>query len=353
MDFSRVMNPGTGQRVATRRDQPIIAGVRPPAMRILLAGASGLIGRALTQFWGSQGHEIHRLVREEARQPNEVFWDPIHGHIPRYALEGFDAAVCLSGAGIFDARWTTERKAELRSSRITPAGLLARTLAHCARKPKCLVCASATGVYGVDRGAEVLTETSEPGTDFIARLCLEWEAAVAPASNAGIRIAHLRSGVVLTPKAGALKKLLLPFRLGIGGTVGSGQQFFSWLTLDEIVGIIDFIVQTDTIGGAIVAVSPNPVTNKEFTAALGHAVRRPAIIPVPAFAVRAALGEMADLVLGSIRVYPRKLEATGYQFRHPALVPALDAMVGPSSTVGETACPIPEDNLKNRIQKRQ
>jgi hypothetical protein len=300
-------------------------------MRILVAGASGLIGTALVQFLGAMGHEICRLVRARAVEDTDIPWDPAAQGVSRAALEGFDAAVCLSGAGIADKRWTPSRRSELRDSRLDSAGLLASALATCRDRPECLVCASATGIYGADRGAEVLTEDSPAGMGFLASLCTDWEAATLPAQHAGIRVVNLRFGIVLTAKGGALNRMLLPFRAGLGGRLGSGRQFVSWLGLDDAVGIVDYVIQSDSLGGPVNAVSPNPLTNAEFTHALGRALHRPAIMRVPAFALRAAMGEMSELVLGSLRAYPRRLEAAGYRFRHAGLAEALSATLAQSA----------------------
>ncbi len=294
-------------------------------MRILIAGASGLIGTALVQFLGAMGHEIHRLVRGPAMEDTDIPWDPAAGGVARSRLEGFEAAVCLSGAGIADERWTPARKEVLRSSRLDTAGLLASALAGCRDRPECFVCASATGFYGADRGAEVLTEDSPAGVGFLARLCADWEAASLPAQQAGIRVAHLRLGIVLTAKGGALKRMLPVFRAGLGGKLGSGRQFVSWLSLDDAVGIVDYLIQTESIGGPVNAVAPHPLTNAEFSRALGRSLHRPTIMRVPGFGLKAAMGEMSELLLGSSRAYPRRLEASGYQFRHPKLAGALGA----------------------------
>jgi len=292
-------------------------------MRVLIAGATGLIGTALVQFLGSTGHEVRRLVRGERVEDSDISWDPAHGGVSPSSFEGFDAAVCLSGAGIADERWSPARKALLRDSRVETLALMARTLAKCEAKPECLICASATGFYGADRGAEVLTDDSPAGTDFLARLCREWEDAATPAMAAGIRVAHIRFGIVLSSEGGALKKMLLPFRLGLGGKIGSGRQYMSWLTLDDAIGIVDYAIQMETIAGSVNAVAPYPVTNEEFTRALGAALHRPAVARVPAIILRAAMGEMSGLLLGSSRVYPRRLEATGFGFRHPMIDEAL------------------------------
>jgi len=296
-------------------------------MRILMAGASGLIGQALTAHWSANGYQVVRLVRGKRAGPGEISWNPAQGRLDAAAIEGFDAAVCLSGAGIADARWTPARKEELRSSRIHPASLMARSLARCSAKPKCLLCASATGVYGMDRGDEVLSETSEPGTDFLGRLCQEWEAAVSPARDAGIRVLNLRLSVVLTPEGGALKTMLLPFRLGLGGPVGTGRQYFSWISLSDVLGAIDHALSTNSLEGPINLASPHPIPNREFSASLGRALHRPALLPVPAIALRLAMGEMAGLILGSSRVYPRALEASRYVFQDAEIGRALTRML--------------------------
>lgn len=299
-------------------------------MRIVIAGASGLIGRALSTHWEAAGHEVHSLVRRDAQKTREIPWDPSENQLRTAALEGFDVAVCLSGAGITDARWTESRKELLLSSRVGPCALLARTLAQVNARPKCLICASATGIYGMDRGGEVLTEQSEPGSDFTSQLCTAWEAAAAPARDAGIRVVHLRLGVVLSPKGGALQTMLTPFSLGLGGPLGSGRQYFSWVSLDEVPDIADHVVATEALEGPVNVTTPNPVLNREFAATLGRVLHRPAILPAPAFVLRLALGEMSGLILGSSRVYPRILEGSGYKFRHPELESALRELLSPS-----------------------
>jgi uncharacterized protein (TIGR01777 family) len=238
-------------------------------------------------------------------------------------MNGFDAVVCLSGEGIADRRWTQERKEALRESRIGPVGLLARTLAACADRPECLVCASATGIYGADRGAEVLTDDSEPGTDFVAQLCVDWETASQPARVAGIRVVHTRFGVVLSKNAGALAKMLPLFRLGLGGKLGSGSQFMSWITLADVITAIDFIVHEEQLARSINVTSPNPITNAQFTRELGRVLHRPTFATVPEFVLRKVLGEASVLVLGSVRAFPRQLESAGFQFRFPELRAAL------------------------------
>lgn len=301
-------------------------------MRIVIAGASGLIGGVLTRHWEAIGHEVYSLVRREPRGAGEIPWDPAAGQLNPTALEGFDLAVCLSGAGITDARWTDSRKKLLLDSRIGPCGLLAQAVAQASGRPKCLICASATGIYGMDRGGEVLTEQSEPGSDFTSELCQAWEEAAAPARDAGIRVVNLRFSVVLSPQGGALQAMLTPFRLGLGGPIGSGSQYFSWVSLDEVPAVVDYVVVTDSIEGPVNVAAPSPVTNREFAAALGRVLHRPAVLPVPGLVLRMALGEMSGLILGSSRVYPRVLEESGYKFRHPELESALRELLNSLGT---------------------
>lgn len=300
-------------------------------MRVAIAGASGLIGQALLGDWAKLDVEVVQLVRGRRAGDREIHWDPSQGKLDAGALNGIDAAVCLSGAGIADARWTQSRKDELRRSRIETLGLLVRALTQCTPKPKCLICASATGYYGMDRGDEVITEASLPGTDFVANLCQDWEAAAAPAREAGIRVVHIRFGIVLTPKGGALAKMRPAFRLGLGGPIGLGRQVVSWLSLDDAVGVINHALSVDTVEGPLNAVSPNPVTNRDFAFAIGRALHRPAILPVPPLSLKLALGELSGLILGSLKVYPRVLENSEYRFRDPEIGPALERMLTVSS----------------------
>lgn len=300
-------------------------------VRVAIAGASGLIGHALLGHWAKLGVEAVQLVRGRRAGQGEVHWDPSQGKLDAGALSGIDAAVCLSGAGIADARWTQSRKDELRRSRIETVGLLAKALTHCTPKPKCLICASATGYYGMDRGDDVITEASLPGTDFVANLCQDWEDAAAAARDAGIRVVHVRFGIVLTPKGGVLAKMRPAFRLGLGGPIGLGRQFVSWISLDDAVGVLDHALRTDAVEGAINAVSPNPVTNRDFAFAIGRAMHRPAFLPVPPLSLKLALGELSGLILGSLRVYPRVLEKCEYRFKDPEIGPALERMLTVSS----------------------
>jgi uncharacterized protein (TIGR01777 family) len=266
----------------------------------------------------------------DSRLPDEVAWDPASGRIDTGALEGIEAAVHLAGANIGARRWTAARKAQIRESRVRGTRLLADTLARLRRKPQVLVCASATGYYG-SRGEEILVEESTPGTGFLAEVCRDWEGAAAPARDAGIRVAHLRSGLVLSPSGGALAALLPIFRIGLGGTLGSGRQFMSWITLDDEVGAIIHVLSQDAVRGPVNLVSPHPVTNREFTATLGRVLRRPALLPVPGPALWIALGEVAGELLGSQRVHPARLLAASYAFRYPDLEAGLRALLEPSA----------------------
>ncbi len=297
-------------------------------MKIIVTGASGLIGSALVSSLLTQGHQVTTLVRQESQQRtqmdvNAVPWNPTAGELDAARLVGHDAAVHLAGESIAEGRWTDEKKRRIRASRIESTRLLAESLAQLQTRPHTFVCASAIGYYG-DRGAEVLTEASAPGTDFLAQVCREWEEASEPARAAGIRTVNLRFGVVLSEAGGALAKMLTPFKLGVGGRIGSGKQYMSWIALDDAVGAIAHALTNESVAGPVNVVAPQPVTNSEFTKALGHALGRPTIFPVPAFGLRLALGEMADaLLLSSARVEPAQLKATGYQFNYPQLDAAL------------------------------
>jgi uncharacterized protein (TIGR01777 family) len=296
-------------------------------MRIAVTGASGLIGGALVPALRSGGHEVLRLVRREPRGGDEVRWDPALRSIDAARLEGLDAVVHLSGENIADGRWTDAKKARLRSSRVGSTRFLSETLAGLARKPSVLVSGSAVGYYG-DRGDTWVTEADPPATDFFGRLSVEWEAAAAHAAHAGIRVVHPRTGIVLCPAGGALGEMLLPFKLGVGGKVGSGRQYFSWIALDDVVGVIHHLLARSDLSGPVNACSPEPVTNAELTKTLGHVLSRPTLVPVPGFALRIAFGEVADALLASTRMKPERLLATGYRFRFPELEGALRHVLG-------------------------
>lgn len=300
-------------------------------MTILVTGSSGLIGSALIPALTREGHRVIRLVRAEPK-PGEaaIRWDPEAGAMETTGLPRLDAVVHLAGENIA-GRWTAGKKTRIRNSRVEGTRLLSESLARLPEPPNVLVCASATGYYG-DRGEELLREESAPGSGFLAEVCREWEAAADVAVQRGIRVVHLRFGLVLSPKGGALAKMLLPFRMGMGGIVGSGRQYWSWIALDDAVSAIHHALTTDTLRGPVNVVSPHPVTNREFTRTLGRVLGRPTPFPVPAFAARLAFGEMADaLLLASARVEPAKLLATGYRFRHPELEGALRHLLGKTS----------------------
>lgn len=297
-------------------------------MRVAIAGASGLIGGALVSALASAGNEVVRLVRRAPKTKDEVRWDPEAGAIDAAALEGLDAVVNLSGENIAERRWSEARKALLRSSRLGPTRLLASTLAGLARKPKVFVSASAMGAYG-DRGDAWVSEKDAPGDDFLGRLSVEWEQAAAPAAAAGIRVVHPRIGIVLSPRGGALGKMLLPFKAGLGGVLGKGTQYMSWIAIDDVVAAFLHLVERDDLAGPVNVVAPEPVTNAVFTKTLGRVIGRPTVAPAPAFALRLAFGEMADAaLLSSTRVKPERLLASGYLFRFPELEGALRHVLG-------------------------
>lgn len=292
-------------------------------MKVLVSGSHGLVGTALISSLASDGHEIVRLVRATPSGAAEMEWHPNEGRIDAAKLEGFDAVVHLAGESIAANRWTTAKKRAIRDSRVKGTGLLSDTLARLSRPPAVFVSASAIGYYG-DRGDELLTENSAAGNDFLAGVCVEWENATRPAVEKGIRTVHTRFGIILDANEGALGKMLTPFRMGIGGRVGSGKQWVSWIAIEDVVGGLRSVIADTSISGPVNFVAPNPVTNAEFTKTLGHVLSRPTLFPVPEFGVRLAFGEMADaLLLASQRVEPRVLKERGFGFNWPALEPAL------------------------------
>ena len=297
-------------------------------MKILISGSSGLIGTAATTALKSDGHNVVHLVRPgKTTNPGDIQWDPMRATVDVAGLEGIDVVIHLSGAGIADGRWTEERKQLLRSSRIDTTRVLVDSLSRLKQKPRLLIVASAIGYYG-SRGDEILTESSTTGTDFLALVCRDWEAEASRAAERGIRTVMLRSGVVLSGKGGALPKMLPPFKLGVGGRLGSGQQWMSWIAIEDVVGIIRHAVAHEQVSGPVNVVAPNPVRNEEFTRLLAGMLHRPAIFPAPAFVLRLAMGEMADAVLlSSDRVKPEQMLAAGYKFRFEILEPALRAAV--------------------------
>ena len=295
-------------------------------MKIVISGASGLIGTQLVEQLQQHGHDVVRLVRRAAN-PGEIMWDPKAGVLSASALEGADAVIHLSGAGIGDKRWTASYKREILESRTITTSLIANTIANMSRKPSVFLCGSAIGIYG-PRGDEQLTEVSTNGTSFLADVCEQWEAAAKPASEAGVRTVLLRTGIVLTTKGGALKKQLPLFQLGLGGKFGNGKQWQSWISIDDEVGAIEHLLTTN-VSGAVNLTAPNPVTNAEFTSTLARVVKRPAFLPIPPFAPKAILGgELADaLLFTGQRVIPAALNASGYKFVHPTLEVALRALL--------------------------
>jgi len=294
-------------------------------MRILVTGSSGLVGSALTVSLLTEGHTVVRLVRRPSADPeHEIFWDPIGGILKPAMLEGIDAAVHLAGESIAGGRWTPEKKQRIFDSRLRGTKLLVEALLSLSKPPGALISASAIGFYG-NRGEEILREDNAPGTGFLPDLCRHWEDAAQAASKSRIRVVIPRIGLVLSERGGALGKMLLPFRLGLGGKIGSGNQYVSWIVLDDLVRAIRHMIQDRNLSGPVNAVSPRAVTNLEFTRALGRALSRPALFPLPAFAARIVMGEMADeLLLSSARVEPVRLVATGYRFQFPELKDALD-----------------------------
>jgi uncharacterized protein (TIGR01777 family) len=305
-----------------------------PPMKIAVSGAGGLIGSALLPFLTTGGHDVWRVVRPGSRptpMQKTIAWDPDAGHADLASLEGFDAVVHLGGCNLADRRWSAKYKEQMMASRVESTRLLAESIAKLARKPRVLVCASATGFYG-NRGDEVLTESSEAGSNFLADLCGQWEAAARPAIDAGVRVVFARFGIVLTPQGGALAKLLTPFRMGVGGTMGDGSQYWSAVAIDDAIGAIHHALITDTLDGPMNVVALESTTNLELTNSLANVLHRPAMIPVPGAAARLFLGELADeALLASARVQPSRLIDTGYRFRFPRIEPAIRHVLGIAS----------------------
>ncbi len=294
--------------------------------RILVSGISGPIGAALLPSLKARGYEIVRLVRRSVSGADEIGWDPGQAIAPE-SVSGFDAVIHLAGEGIV-GRWTEEKKAKIRDSRILGTRNLAAALATAASKPRVFICGSAIGYYG-DRENEVLNEASAPGNGFLADVCREWEAASKAAADAGIRTVQLRTGVVLSPKGGALGEMLTPFKMGVGGRMGSGQQWMSWIDVQDMVGGMHHILKTDLLQGPVNMVAPRPVTNAEFTRTLASVLKRPAIFPVPGFVVKLVFGEMGETVLlGSQRVEPAELVKSGYPFGFGTLRASLENVIG-------------------------
>ena len=294
---------------------------------IAVTGASGFMGSAVAAVLGAEGHHVLRLVRRPAASDTEVAWDPDGGQIDAAKLEGVDVVVHLAGESIAGGRWNAERKARIRQSRVKGTGLLAGALARLSRRPRVLVSGSAMGVYG-DRGDEVLTDTSTPGSGFLAEVGQAWEASADVARQAGIRVVHPRFGMVIHPSGGALERMLPPFRMGLGGHLGNGQQWMSWIARDDAVAIIRAAITDDSMRGPLNATSPNPVRNSEFTRLLGAALHRPAVAAVPSFALELLFGELArEALLASQRMVPARLLELGFSFEHPELGPLLTALL--------------------------
>jgi uncharacterized protein len=299
-------------------------------MKILVSGSHGLVGKALIKSLTRDGHDVVALVRSVSRShAAAIAWDPAGGKIDLTRLEGFDGVVHLAGESIASGRWTTEKKRRIRESRERDTRLLAEGLAQLKQPPRVLASASAIGYYG-DRAAELLTEESAPGTDFLAEVCVAWEKATVAAAEKGIRVVNLRFGVILSATGGALAKMLPPFRMGVGGRVGDGKQFMSWITLLDAVRAIRFALEHEELHGPVNVVSPEPVTNAEFTKTLGRALSRPTLFPIPAFGLRLVFGETADaILLASQRVEPMRLHEAGFEFKSSELKVALLSVLGP------------------------
>jgi uncharacterized protein (TIGR01777 family) len=293
--------------------------------KVLVSGSSGLVGSALVPALVASGYDVKRLVRGKVTAPDQISWNPAQP-LPPQSVSGFDAVVHLAGESIV-GRWTEAKKLRIMDSRIPATRHMAAALSKAPQPPQVFVCASAIGYYG-DRGDEVLREDSPSGEGFTAELCRQWEAAAQSVAGAGIRAVQIRFGIVLSAAGGALRKMLPPFRIGVGGNVGNGRQWMSWIDRADIVGAVQHLLTTDSLNGPVNMVSPNPVRNTEFTKTLASALHRPAIFPMPAFAARLAFGEMADeLLLASQRVEPSKLVSSGYKFQRPDLRSALQGIL--------------------------
>ena len=296
-------------------------------MKVLIAGASGLIGSALIPSLEREGAEVTRLVRSPAGT-GEIEWHPNNDQIDATRLEGFDALINLAGENIAAGRWTDETKRKIRNSRVNGTHLLSEALAKLKQKPNVFLCASATGIYG-DRDDETLDEQSDSGGGFLAGVCREWEKATEPAVAAGVRTVFLRFGPILAREGGMLSKLLTPFKMGMGGKVGSGKQYISWVAIDDVIAAMKLALKDESFRGPLNIVSPHPVTNEVFTKTLGHVLSRPTALAMPAFAVRLAFGEMADeMLLASQRVIPKRLNDAGFEFEYPELEGAFRRYLG-------------------------
>lgn len=298
-------------------------------MRIAITGATGFLGKALASRLNEQGHVLHLLSRSggEASGPNRAFrWDAMAGEPPEESLQDVDAVVHLVGENVAQ-RWSPEVKQRIRDSRVLGTQRLVQALSTLSRRPEVLVSASAIGYYG-NRGDELLTEESEPGRDFLSTVCEEWERSADLAAALGIRVVKARIGIVLGPEGGALKQMLPPFRAGLAGRLGSGKQWMSWIHRDDLLNLFLHVLENRTIAGAVNATSPNPVTNAVFTEQLAKTIHRPAVVPIPAFALKIRFGEAAEPLLASARVFPRVAVESGFRFQYPELGPALHHLLG-------------------------
>jgi uncharacterized protein (TIGR01777 family) len=298
-------------------------------VKVLVSGSTGLIGSALVRDLAGEGHVVTRLVRPSSeREKDAVLWDPGKGTVDQEGLAGHDAVVHLAGENIAGSSWTAKRKALIRDSRVGGTRLLCESLQRLARPPATLLCASAVGYYG-DCGRKLLREDNPPGKGFLSEVCREWEEVTGEIARRGVRVVNLRIGMVLSAEGGALAKMLPAFRAGAGARIGSGEQYISWITLPDLVGVLRHALATDSLEGPVNAVTPNPVTNREFTKMLGRILKRPTVAFLPAFAATLLFGEMADeLLLASTRVEPAKLLASHYRFRFPDLEGALRSLLG-------------------------
>jgi uncharacterized protein len=294
-------------------------------MNILVSGASGLIGSSLVPALTTAGHTVVPLTHKLSRsRPGAIFWDPAAGSIPGFPDSGIDAVIHLAGENIAAGRWTAERKARIRDSRVQGTRLLCATLARMTRPPSVILSASALGYYG-DRGDELLTEESSAGRGFLAEVCRSWEEATSPARERGIRVVNVRTGIVLSSKGGMLGSLRPVFRLGLGGTMGDGKHYMSWIAIDDYCGAIQHCLKNPELAGPVIVAAPNPVTNREFAKKLAKVLKRPTVLTMPAAAARLMFGEMAgEMLLASQRAEPVRLKASGYHFLFPSLEPALE-----------------------------
>ena len=297
-------------------------------MKVLVTGSSGLVGSALRPVLSDAGHQVYRLLRRPTEEEGTASWNPIDGSVETGAFDSVDAVVHLAGENIAGGRWTAARKARIRDSRVRDTRLLCKRLAELQAPPRVLVAASAIGFYG-DRGDESLDESASPGHGFLPEVCEAWETATAPARDRGVRVVHLRIGIVLSRSGGALATMLVPFKLGVGGVVGRGDQFMSWVALTDVVNIVGHVLTNESLRGPVNAVAPHAVTNREFTKALGKVLRRPTVFPVPAVAARLVFGEMAEaLLLAGARVVPAMLDGSGFTFAYPDVEDALRHELG-------------------------